>query len=433
MTLQLGRPVAAEQKTSPDSIAPDGTSLPGRNRHLLRRRWWVTGLVALIAVGASAVAALPKAVHSGPDSVCGEDALQARALADLVSYASWLDRNGVRGFVGEVGWPAGPDSERWNALADTWYRAADKLGLPVTAWAAARWPADYRMGAYSASANTLDTAGPQATVLQAHRGTRDLLRGVVLAGGSFGSADVNDAFHAGAPGRYGYDYSYENAASWDYLAARGVRLVRLTFAWERLQPMPNGPLDHDAVARLSTAVENARRTGIAVVLDLHGYGTYAAAPAVGGTTPRRLVLGSPELPAASLADFWSRLVAETKGNPAIYGYDVLNEPTSLAARGDDGAALWEQISQLAVQAIRRAGGTGAVLVSSYGETAPGAWGRMHPKPWINDPLNHVRYDAHVYFDADNSGHYADRYDVELSRVAADQDGCVELPRLGRRR
>ena len=45
-----------------------------------------------------------------------QDPLEARALGDLETFAGWLRRNGVRGYVGEVGWPARTrtEGEEWN-------------------------------------------------------------------------------------------------------------------------------------------------------------------------------------------------------------------------------------------------------------------------------------------------------------------------------
>ncbi|HSV66235.1 MAG TPA: cellulase family glycosylhydrolase [Mycobacteriales bacterium] len=391
-----------------------------------RRRWYLAALTGVVAALAAGLVTVPRLVHRGPPTVCGADALQAEAVSGLANFATWLRANEVSGLVGEVGWPAGPDAARWDALADTWYRAADLVGLPVTAWAAARWPASYPMAVYRASAGStsLNTSGPQAAMVERHLSTRRYLRGVVLAGGSFGTGA---GYSAARPGRYGYDYSYENWPSYRFLAERGVKLVRLALAWERLQPVPGGPLSPTEVARLRQALDSARRTGLAVVLDLHSFGEFVAGGPAG---PRRLALGSADLPAAALADFWARTVAAIRAEPAVVGYGVLNEPLTLAARGPAGARLWEQASQQAVDAIRRAGGSVTVIVSGYGQTSPTHWGTFHPRAWIHDPAGRVGYEAHAYFDADGSGHYAAGYDAELQR--ADHAGvgrCVRLPEL----
>jgi hypothetical protein len=400
--------IGVRQRTAePPSVAAHRP--PGR-----RRPWRLAGAltVAVLLLGVGAAVLVPRLLRPGQSEVCADDALQARALDGLTTFADWLRRNDVPGYVGEVGWPAGPDAQRWAELAGTWYSAADALGLPVTAWAAASWPAGYPMAVYrrGAGSTSLNTAGPQSEVVRDHPTTGAYLRGVVLAGGSFGAADSNRQFSSTRPGRYGYDYSYENAASYSYLAAQGVKLVRLTVSWERLQPVPGAALNQAELGRLRTALARAAQAGLAVILDLHNYGSFAAG---GG---KRIVLGAADLPVARLADLWSRLAEATSDETALVGYDVLNEPITLAARGADGARLWEQASQAAVDAIRATGSTRTIAVTGYGQTAPAQLGEFHPRAWIDDPLHRTVYETHAYFDGDSSGHYDAGYAGELARL-----------------
>ena len=393
----------------------------GRRRRRRRTRRRVAAGVVLLLVAVAATAIVRDRLRGSP-LVCGTDGLQTRQVAGLAEFAGWLRQNRVAGYVGEIGWPAGgPDAAQWSALADTWYRAADQAGLPVTAWAAARWPSDYRMAVYTAAAGTttLNRAGAQATVVERHPTRERYLRGVVVAGGSFGMTG-NSGFSTAAPGRYGYDYSYENAAGYHYLAARGVRLIRLAVAWERIQPAPHGPLDVLELARLRRAIALAGASGLVVVLDLHNYGRYAL-------PGRGLLLGDPGLPVSALGDVWSRLARATADLPGVLGYDLMNEPLRLARRGTSGATLWQQASAQAVAAIRAAGGRRPVFVAGYGQPAPGRWAEVHPAAWIRDPLHRVVYETHVYFDGDNSGRYASSYARELASAAGDRPGCLPVP------
>src|SRR6266542_2388546 len=173
------------------------------------------------------------------------------------------------------------------------------------------------------------------------------LRGVVLAGGSFAGGDTNGAFGGGSPGQYGRDYRYETPPTYRDLARRGVRLVRLAVVWERLQPAPFGSLSQDELARVRTALHAARQARLAVVLDLHGYGDFAAGGGADGRV-RHLALGSPELPPAALADFWKRTATAVADAQAVVAFGVLNEPTRLAAPGRAGARIWERAAQQSV-------------------------------------------------------------------------------------
>jgi endoglucanase len=185
------------------------------------------------------------------------------------------------------------------------------------------------------------------------------------------------------------------------------------------------------LGRVQRALDYARQAKLRVILDLHNYGSFALGEAAGSKTqPRRLVLGSTELPIDALADLWTRLAEATRDDPVVIGYDVMNEPVTLAAKGEAGARLWEQASQAAVGAIRRAGSTATIAVAGYAQTAPAQWGTLHPRAWISDPLNRVIYEAHTYFDKDSSGHYAASYADELQRVAGSAPAqCQSLPHL----
>jgi Cellulase (glycosyl hydrolase family 5) len=402
------RPVALLERSAP-------LARHHRRRHPVRAAL-VVGVVLVLA--GTAGYAIPRWIRQPSVTVCTTDALQATAVAGLVNFAGWLSDNRVPGYIGEVGWPAGPDGAAWASLANAWYRAADALALPVTAWAAGKWPASYSMAVYRHGSATepLNTAGPQASVVAAHPSTSRYLRGVVVASGSFGAADSSDSFSSSNPGRYGYDYSYESPEGYLYLASQGVRLVRLTVSWERIQPVPGGPLNTEEIGRLRQAVSAAGRAGLKVIVDLHNYGQFALG--TGGTTGVRrvLTLGTPELPVADLAEVWSGLARGLAGLPAIAGFDILNEPVNLAQHGLDGARLWESASQLAVDAIRSTGSHTYVIVTGYGTTSPALWGRLHPRAWIRDPLHRVVYEAHAYFDSDSSGHYQLSYAAENARA-----------------
>lgn len=355
---------------------------------------------------------------SSTSAGCPDDALQARALADLGTFERWLRRHDVEGFVGETGWPGTRDTARWNALGETWFAAADNAGLPVTVWAAGEWwPADYPLGVYRSGArrpgSPLGSAGPQAEVLEAHLDTVDAFRGVSDGSGSFGT-DL-PGYSAERPGTYGRDYSYPGPRSLGYLAARGVRTVRLAFTWERVQPEPGGELSATEVQRLRHVVGSARRAGVDVLLDLHSYGRYRVAGPDG--TARELVLGTDELPPTALADVWRRLAVAFSREDGVAGYGLMNEPHDLPGpRG--GAAVWEQASQLAVQAVRETDRETPVMVASATWSRISDWAVTHPKPWIDDSADAVRYEAHQYFDEDGSGAYRRGYAAELAAAEA---------------
>jgi endoglucanase len=194
-------------------------------------------------------------------------------------------------------------------------------------------------------------------------------------------------------------------------------------SWERIQTQPFGPLAPAELTRVRTAIGDAATAGLSVVIDLHGYGDYALG---GPDGVRHVLLGSADLPTTALADLWSRLASALEGLPAVVGYGLLNEPSKLAAKGRAAAVIWERAAQQATDAIRRTGSRRTLLVSGYAQMAPADWGRLHPHAWIRDPLARVAYEAHDYFDRDNSGRYRAGYADEAAHAAASTPMCQRL-------
>jgi endoglucanase len=101
------------------------------------------------------------------------DALTNRTLSELASWVSWLNTNGARGFVGEMGWPRRiathtGDYGQWSALGQAWYQAADAAGLWVTYWSTSEWWGSYPLSLYDTSGGPLGVANEQAAVVEAH-------------------------------------------------------------------------------------------------------------------------------------------------------------------------------------------------------------------------------------------------------------------------
>jgi aryl-phospho-beta-D-glucosidase BglC (GH1 family) len=180
--------------------------------------------------------------------------------------------------------------------------------------------------------------------------------------------------------------------------------------WERVQPTLGGALDVTEVQRLTDAVGRASAAGLRVILDVHNYGAYWLSD---GSQGVRQAIGSAQLPVAQFATLWQLLSASFRANPGVVGYDLMNEPVGMS-----GPAAWEQASQAAVTAIRQSGDTKLVLVPGYNWSGAQQWTSQHPRAWITDPANNIRYEAHHYWDRDNSGAYVNSYASEVSDAQA---------------
>lgn len=216
----------------------------------------------------------------------------------------------------------------------------------------------------------------------------------------------------------GSEYSWESypvASHLDYLKTRGVALIRLPVAWEKVQPALNGPLNLTEIARMKGFFDAAAARNMKVIVDIHNYGRYnpnwaADAAANWGivavSNNSGLLLGSSALPISAFQDLWTKLAGTLAGHPALAGYDIMNEPHDL------GAGVWPAAAQAAVNGIRSVDMKTTVYVEGT------QWASAYWWPWdngnlrVNDPAGNLVYEAHLYFDADGGGTYVQSYDQQ---------------------
>jgi hypothetical protein len=342
-----------------------------------KREWFTRGsiLIALLALLAVVGVMLTRPGDVGCDPTC------ERIRGELRSFTNWLAKHDAQGYIGEVGWP---DTQRWNAIADHWYDDADAAGLPVTAWAVGdRWPASYPLTIYGKG-----RANGQARVVEAHPSTDAYKRGVNVAGAEFGLPAIEPTSAPNA------EYGYPDASTFRFLASRGVKIARLPFRWERIQPNLGADLDTGELGRLTSTVDAAHRAGLEVVLDMHNYAGYYLGD-------RRRSLGSDDLTAEHFVDVWRRLSEALRDNDGIFSYGLMNEPVGIP----DGARSWETMSRAVVRAIRDNDDHKTIMVAGYEWSGVQSFAEQHARPWIPSSLGEIRYEAHHYFDEDHSGTY----------------------------
>ncbi|MDQ1372716.1 MAG: endoglucanase [Actinomycetota bacterium] len=381
-------------------------------------RFGVAVLGACLAA-ASLLGVAGSGAPAGADTAC--DALCTRVRSELKTFTGWLTANNAKGYIGEVGWSGTADAQAWNNLAGIWYRDADAAGLWVTQWATGEWwPNTMALGSYKNAVSegaALDTALAPAAVVEAHPTAGTVLRGVNVNGGEFGAPSWSQntaSFSNKNVGTYDQAWHYDTQGSLTYLASRGIKLVRLPFRWERLQPNLGTALDPTELQRIKDFVGRANAAGIKVIPTAFNYGGYMLSD---GTQGVRQTIGTAAVTNAHFADLWSRLSQALKGNPGLAGYGLMNEPAAMtAASGLNAAQTWEKASQAAVNAIRAAGDTSLVLVPGYNFSGAAQWKTTHPTAWITDSANNFRYEAHHYWDRDSSGAYANSYAAEVSNA-----------------
>jgi len=212
--------------------------------------------------------------------------------------------------------------------------------------------------------------------------------------------------------QYGTEYSYPTEYTFDYFAARSLGFIRLQVQWERLQPMPGGPLDATNLNYLKQDIAFAKSAGALVSIVPHNQARYTL---LNNGSEVLCIIDNPcvnnavSVTSADLADFWVKMSNELKDEPAVAAYDLMNEPH------DMGVANWAQISQTVVSAIRTNGDNKLIMVPGDGWSSAEFWVIFNPaNGWISDPANNIKYEAHQYFDSDGSGSYAETYDQELA-------------------
>ncbi len=231
-------------------------------------------------------------------------------------------------------------------------------------------------------------------------------RGVNVAGAEFGQTNI--------PGTFNKDYTFNSENTFRYFGEKKLGLIRVPLLWERLQPVPSGPLDTAYLGRLKQDVAWAKAHRTEVILDIHNFARYSF---MEGGALKTYVIDNPaadgtiKISAADLADLWVRLSNEFKFETAVWAYDLMNEPH------DMGKASWKTISQQVLDAIRANQDDKLVLIPGDSWSSGNRWLTTHgPNSWIHDPANNFAYEAHQYFDRDESGTYALSYDAELART-----------------
>jgi endoglucanase len=159
-----------------------------------------------------------------------------------------------------------------------------------------------------------------------------------------------------------------------------------------VQPALMGPLDEAELKRLDGTVAVARERGMKLMLDLHNFGGCAKA-----------VLGTPELPDEAFADVWRKLAAHFANEPAVFAYSIMNEPVGAKDR-------WPAAAQAAIDAIRTVDTNHTLSVCGGGFSGAHSWKKASNGFPLRDPASNIVYEAHQYFDRDNSGTYKQGYD-----------------------
>lgn len=208
------------------------------------------------------------------------------------------------------------------------------------------------------------------------------------------------------PGALNTDYFISAQATWNYLASKGVNIVRLPFLWERLQPVLGGALNTTYLGYIQGQVAFAQNAGLKVILDCHNYGQYN----ISGTNHR---IGTTQVTIANFANMWQLLATVFATNTTIIGYDTMNEPNNMpvatTSSNYNTTSTVTLMTQAAINAIRTVDSLHYIICEldnfAGGQNFNSQYG-TNPTPWLTDSFNKLFYSFHYYFDNDHSGSYA---------------------------
>jgi aryl-phospho-beta-D-glucosidase BglC (GH1 family) len=171
----------------------------------------------------------------------------------------------------------------------------------------------------------------------------------------------------------------------DNIKALGMNLIHLPVWWANFETL-SGTWRSDAFSKVDWLVTNAWQRGIYTIIDLHGVpGGQSVSPDTGQQNLNQYWSNTNDQ--AQTALIWQNIVTHYNGNPAIAGYDLINEPIGTP----NSAAVWSAYNTL-YQAIRAIDADHIIVMQ-------GTWGNwdwdMLPNPstygWTN-----IMYEMHEY-------------------------------------
>lgn len=214
--------------------------------------------------------------------------------------------------------------------------------------------------------------------------------GVTLSGPEFGQKQM--------PGVYGKDYIYPSEKEVAYYASKNINKFHLPVRWERIQRKLGGALDAIEVKRIKDFLNVCDKYDASVIINIQNYGRYT----LNGVEVR---LGSDTVTNANFRDLWKKMAAAFNSHPAVIGFNLMAEPHDL------GSGKWFAAAQEAINGIREISSKQLILVDGDSWANAANW-EKHSDILKNlvDPANKIVYNAHIYFDADHSGSYANSND-----------------------
>jgi endoglucanase len=194
---------------------------------------------------------------------------------------------------------------------------------------------------------------------------------------------------AALPGRPNFDYVFPAPDYLDRWQTRGIRVIRFSIVWERLQPTLNGPFDADYATGIDNFLKQAADRNMGVILDIHNYGRYY-----------QQVIGTAAVPLGGYKNLLQQVAERWHATPGLLAYDIMNEPFGEADEH------WPAVAQAGIDGVRMFDSVKPIYVEGR------AWSSAIHWPELNDALlslkdsaDNLIFSAHMYLDEGSKGIY----------------------------
>ena len=190
------------------------------------------------------------------------------------------------------------------------------------------------------------------------------------------------------PGLNNRNYIFPTETHFKDWSERGVRLIRFPIIWERLQPKLYNMLDPDYVGLIQQTMNYAQKYNVRVILDLHNYARY-----------RGELIGTKNVPYAAYHDVMYRIAFRWAKHPALYAYDIMNEPNGALD-------YWPTAAQHGINGVRTVDKVKPIIVEGNGWAEATRWAQWNDSLLnLKDPSDNLIFSAHTYFDNNSGGTY----------------------------
>lgn len=191
-----------------------------------------------------------------------------------------------------------------------------------------------------------------------------------------------------------YQDNYITDEDFDTVKNLGFNCIRLPFWYKTLETDTEGKYDF---SRLDYAVSECSKRGIYVILDCHGLpGFQSIAHHVGKINDCHLYEETPEGEKyrEDSVKLWKAVAEHYKDEPAVAGYDLMNEPMCDFNENQDDAAMWKVYDML-YKAVREIDSRHIVIMEAI-------WNFDHLPDPAKAGWKNVMYELHLYDPTDEA-------------------------------